>query len=306
MPRNSSGTYSLPIAAFVSGTTIRSADMNSNLSDIGTALTQSVATTGVSSMSGPLKLSDGTAIAPSLTLASDLTTGWYKSASGTWTYVGTGTSVITLAPTGATITNLTVTNLTVTGSFTVASARVIGEVVDFCGAAAPALFLFAFGQAISRTTYSQLFSVIGTAFGAGDGLTTFNVPDYRGRTSFGKDDMGGSAANRITVAGGNFDGTVLGGIGGSQNKVLVQSNLPNISLTAGSAGTHNHTWERATDDASSAGTGSGFGFLTGTGVFVTTSSDGAHTHSVPTGGTDTPVALMNPCLIINKMIYAGV
>lgn len=43
----------------------------------------------------------------------------------------------------------------------------------------PAGYLFCNGQAVSRTTYSALFNVLGTNFGAGDGSTTFNVPDYR-------------------------------------------------------------------------------------------------------------------------------
>ena len=43
----------------------------------------------------------------------------------------------------------------------------------------PAGYLFCNGQAVSRTTYSALFGILGTNFGAGDGSTTFNVPDYR-------------------------------------------------------------------------------------------------------------------------------
>ena len=83
-----------------------------------------------------------------------------------------------------------------------------------------------FGQAISRTTYATLFSLVSTTFGVGDGSTTFNVPDLRGRAVAGLDNMGGSAASRITVAGGNFDGTVLGGAGGGENQTLTQAQLP--------------------------------------------------------------------------------
>src|SRR5438876_588451 len=62
-------------------------------------------------------------------------------------------------------------------------------------------FVFPFGQAISRTTYSALFALMSTTYGTGDGSTTFNLPDLRGRVIAGKDDMGGSAASRITNAG---------------------------------------------------------------------------------------------------------
>ena len=55
----------------------------------------------------------------------------------------------------------------------------IGAILAFGGATAPAGWLLCQGQAISRTTYAALFAVIGTAYGAGDGSTTFNLPDPR-------------------------------------------------------------------------------------------------------------------------------
>ena len=60
------------------------------------------------------------------------------------------------------------------------SAPPIGTINAFGGTTAPDGWLLCQGQAISRTNYSELFSVIGTNFGAGDGSTTFNVPDLRG------------------------------------------------------------------------------------------------------------------------------
>jgi hypothetical protein len=77
MPRNSSGTYTLPIGAFSPNQTIKSADTNSNLSDIATALTQSLATTGVSTMTGPVLGSSGSAAAPGYTFGSSKTDGIY-------------------------------------------------------------------------------------------------------------------------------------------------------------------------------------------------------------------------------------
>lgn len=75
-----------------------------------------------------------------------------------------------------------------------------GVVLPFAGASAPTGWLLCAGQAVSRTTYSDLFAVISTAHGAGDGSTTFNLPDYRGRTPAGLDNMGGTAANRLQVS----------------------------------------------------------------------------------------------------------
>ena len=55
----------------------------------------------------------------------------------------------------------------------------LGTINAFGGSVAPDGWLMCQGQAVSRTTYADLFAVIGTAFGAGDGSTTFNVPDFR-------------------------------------------------------------------------------------------------------------------------------
>lgn len=77
MARNSSGVYSLPQASFVALTTIESAKVNSNFSDIATALTQSLATTGVSTMTGQLKAVAGNAGAPGYTFSGNLGTGFF-------------------------------------------------------------------------------------------------------------------------------------------------------------------------------------------------------------------------------------
>ncbi|MCZ7659199.1 MAG: phage tail protein [Xanthobacteraceae bacterium] len=75
----------------------------------------------------------------------------------------------------------------------------IGGGLDYWGTTAPSSnFVFAFGQALSRTAYPTLFARLGTTYGPGDGATTFNIPDKRGRVTAGKDDMGGTSANRLT------------------------------------------------------------------------------------------------------------
>jgi hypothetical protein len=90
MSRNSSGTYTLPVAAFLAGGIIRAADHNSNYSDIATALTQSLATTGVSTMTGPIKAASGSAAAPSITFASGTSSGFYLAAANqiAWSAAG--------------------------------------------------------------------------------------------------------------------------------------------------------------------------------------------------------------------------
>ena len=91
-----------------------------------------------------------------------------------------------------------------------------GMLAPFAGSTAPTGWLLSDGSAVSRTTYSALFTAIGTTYGTGDGSTTFNLPDLRGRTPFGKDDMGGTAQNRITSAISGVTGTTLGAAGGDQ------------------------------------------------------------------------------------------
>jgi microcystin-dependent protein len=76
----------------------------------------------------------------------------------------------------------------------------VGTMVDYGGATEPDGWLFCFGQIIPRTgIFAPLFGAIGEAFGKGDGVTTFQLPDFRGRVSAGRDDMGGTAANRLQV-----------------------------------------------------------------------------------------------------------
>lgn len=88
--------------------------------------------------------------------------------------------------------------------------------IPYAGSSAPAGWLLCYGQPISRTTYAALFAAIGTTYGAGDGSTTFNIPDMRGRVAAGVDNMGGSAANRITSGNSGITGSTLGAAGGDE------------------------------------------------------------------------------------------
>ena len=63
-----------------------------------------------------------------------------------------------------------------------------GTIFPYGGTTAPSGFLMCDGSAVSRTTYADLFAVLGTAYGSGDGTTTFNLPDYRDRTLFMRND----------------------------------------------------------------------------------------------------------------------
>jgi microcystin-dependent protein len=96
----------------------------------------------------------------------------------------------------------------------------VGMVLPFAGDSAPTGYLMCFGQSVSRATYSGLFGVIGVLHGAGDGVTTFNLPDLRGRVIAGQDDMGGTSANRLTGLTNGVNGNNFGAVGGLETHTL--------------------------------------------------------------------------------------
>lgn len=114
-----------------------------------------------------------------------------------------------------------------------AAALPPGIVVPYGAASAPAGWLICAAQAVSRTTYSALFAVIGTTYGAGDGSTTFNLPDLRGRIVAGVDNQGGSAASRLTATTMTPDGNTIGAVGGTQTVTLTAAQIPPLASGVG-------------------------------------------------------------------------
>jgi len=108
-----------------------------------------------------------------------------------------------------------------------------GVVFDYAGAAGcPVGSLLADGSNQLTATFPAASSVLSTSWG-NPGGAQFTLPDLRGRATFSAT----GASNRITVAGGNFDGTVVGNVGGRQNQTLTDAQLPVENLTfTGSAG----------------------------------------------------------------------
>lgn len=157
-----------------------------------------------------------------------------------------------------------------------------GSIFPFAGTSAPSGYLICDGSPVSRTTYADLFTVCGTTYGAGDGSTTFNLPNLKGRMPVGLDS-----------SQAEFD--TRGETGGAKTHTLTQSEMPShthsgSSLSTSSSGSHSHSG--STDTAGSHThwtwqTTSSVGY-SNTGAFSaaaapslsTTGSDGSHSHSL--------------------------
>ena len=96
----------------------------------------------------------------------------------------------------------------------------VGAILPFGGSNPPSGYLLCDGQAVSRSYYAELFAIIGTSFGAGDGSTTFNVPNLKGKTTVGLD----SSATEFNA---------LGKTGGEKTHKLTVTELPSHAHKTG-------------------------------------------------------------------------
>lgn len=186
MPRDSNGNYSLPNGTLATtGQTITVSQHNPAMQDIASSLTGSLPRNGSAPMGANLPMSG------------------YKI-----TGMADGTAATDAATYGQ-----------------VLNICPVGSLMDYAGSTAPSGWLLCYGQAVSRTTYSALFTALGTTYGVGDGSTTFNIPDCRGRARAGKDNMGGTSADRLTGLSGGVNGDVLGAVGGLETHTLTTAQL---------------------------------------------------------------------------------
>jgi microcystin-dependent protein len=229
MSRNPSGVYSLPPgSAAVDNTEIDPVVYNALLADLESDLNLArpivAGGTGATSASAALTALGGTV---------------------------TGKAVFTAADVAAALVALGLTDAQVPA----------GQVGHFARATAPSGWLAASGQAVSRTTYAVLFAAVGTTYGAGDGSTTFNLPDLRGEFLRGLDSGRGVDTGRT--------------LGSAQAAAML--NHTHSGTTTG--GDHNHS-----------------GGVANTGIYsqvgnatqnlhpiITTTGTGSHSHSLTTG-----------------------
>ena len=157
-----------------------------------------------------------------------------------------------------------VNDLTVAGDITVSGTIVgfasipSGAVIPYISETEPSGWLSCDGSAVSRTTYSDLFAVIGTSFGTGDGSTTFNLPDLRGRTPIGSGTGSGLTARTLAATGG------------AETHTLTVDEMP--------AHTHSTASDSSIDRAGGGGTCAEYNASAVTG---STGGDGAHNNMQP-------------------------
>lgn len=302
--RNGSGVYTLPKPPFVPNTTISSADVNSDFSDIADALTESLAADGQTPLTGNLKFLSGTPFAPSHSFASAPDTGMYWPGAGLLAWAVQGNATLQLDRTKLGVGQ----NGAVLTYGNGAVIQPVGAITAFAGNTLPTGWFLCYGQAVIRTSYPELFTVIGTTYGSGDGVLTFNLPDLRGRFIAGKDDMGGSAASRITNAVSGITATTLGAAGRSQSQTLITANLPpytpagtnaasSITITGQGSGVY---VVNAGGPSQITGPGSGIGAATLGGSAAAQAFTG-----IAQGGTSDAFTIIPPTMIMNYIIFTG-
>jgi microcystin-dependent protein len=171
----------------------------------------------------------------------------------------------------------------------------------------PRGWLWCAGQAVSRSTYAALYLAVGDAWGAGDGATTFNVPDFRGRDFRGIDNMGGSDAGRIGAA------NTLGGTGGTGtiSTAMLPSHTHSFSATTGNqSANHVHDmndvynqgglYTSGTNGGGSGNTINGVSTRTTAGVSV----DHTHTVSGTSGGAGSGSEFLPPYALVHIIVKA--
>jgi microcystin-dependent protein len=291
MSRNGSGVYSVP-NTFVSGNTITASGHNGNWTDVATEMTNSVAADGQTSMTGPLKAANGTVGSPAITFAADPDTGIYH----------IGANNLGVAVNGAKVLDVSTTGLNVTGTVKQAGFALlpVGVILPYGGSSAPSGYLFCDGSSLLRASYADLFTAIGTTYGSADG-THFTLPDLRGRVIAGKE----ASATRLTSTYFGGDSTALGAVGGSESHTLITAELASHSHTATDAG-HTHSFTLHTN-ASNPGAGAQYTYIDGApGAVTSTTASGTASITFGNTGSGTAHANVQPTIICNYIIFAGI
>lgn len=171
-----------------------------------------------------------------------------------------------------------------------------GTIVAFAGATAPAGWFICDGSQKDRSTYSALFAVIGTAYGVGNGSSTFNLPDMRQKFPMGQ------------AASGT--GAILGATGGSIDHTHAHNHTPSVTVANASGHSHSFSGGSATTGgptggnaaASGSGNNAGGQHVHSVSVSGTVGNDSGHGHSVTASVASTTPPTTNPPFVTVNFI----
>lgn len=310
--------------------------MDAEHDDISSSLSNTICRDGQSTTTARIPFASGVSCAAGSTSsvayaqANDPNTGLYFPATDQWGLVAGGAATLAGTSSGVSVSGTLSASgsLSVTGAATLSSTLAvsgditqhgqlivpIGTVLDYAGGAAPNGWLLCFGQAVSRTTYASLFALLSTNFGAGDGSTTFNLPDLRGRVVAGKDDMGGTSANRLTNQSGGLNGDLLGATGGAETHTLTTGESGQKAISAAPVSItdpgHVHAEGDANEQSRTPVTTDGVpqtGYWGGSPTNTGSATTGI-TAALTLAGSSAVSAHNNvqPTIILNKIIYTNV
>jgi microcystin-dependent protein len=192
----------------------------------------------------------------------------------------------------------------------------VGTVDQYAGSTDPVGYFICDGRAIARNVYTELFDVIGTTYGVGDGSTTFNIPNLKARVAVGLDatstyatnlgDTGGSDTHTLTIAElpahkhGSVD--VTGSTNG--NGTTTSNGIHTHTITDPG---HNHSLPQSLTALTGVGPNDdwtqGSGTNTGTSTTgITVDNAGAHTHNMGSTGGGQSHNNLQPYLVLNYII----
>jgi microcystin-dependent protein len=179
------------------------------------------------------------------------------------------------------------TRFHILASAVTATTMPTGALLDYAGTSAPTGWLGCDGSAVSRTTYANLFTAIGTTWGVGDGATTFNLPDFRRRVAVGSGGSGtATLANSVGSTGGAETHTLTSGELASHTHTGPSHTHSFSGTTSGQSADHTHNGYDTNNAYNASGGGDGINYQT-YGAGSGTSNDHTHTYSGSTGAEGT-------------------
>ena len=168
-----------------------------------------------------------------------------------------------------------------------------GTILPWSAASLPTGFLECAGAAVSRSTYSALFGIVGTTYGAGDGSSTFNLPNLADNVPVGK-----SPGKALASTGGANTATSTGNVGGS---------TANATLSSPQLASHSHTVNPSNTGNNPTGPGGNFANFSSQSNAKTvnttnTGSGGGHSHNMSATFSGDATSVIQPYLTLIYII----